>query len=92
MKLRKNVSMETCFFLLMHIKFPLHICLGRGNVGAEIDFRGQFKEVMIDFYGFLSEVVFVALLGVVCVLVVGNDICVCVARRKNTHTLRASKI
>jgi hypothetical protein len=28
----------------------------------------------------------------ICVFVVGSDICVCVARRKNTHTLRASKI
>ncbi len=36
--------------------------------------------------------VLVAMLGMVCVFVVGSDIRVCVATRKNTHTLRALKI
>ncbi len=35
-------------------KIQLHICLRRGNVGAEIDFRGQFKEVMMISRGFRS--------------------------------------
>lgn len=72
-------------------KISLHICFKRGNVGAKVDFRGQFNESDDDFYGFQKRFLWQCL-GVVCVFVVGSDICACVARRKNTHTLRASKI
>jgi hypothetical protein len=36
-------------------KIPLHICFRRGNVGAKVDFKGQFKEVMMISRGFGSS-------------------------------------
>ncbi len=50
----KRISQWKHVFPFNAYKILLHICFRRGNVGAEVDFRGQFNEVMMIFRVFRS--------------------------------------